>query len=146
MKEHKSDLKELIELKKFEEPEEGFFDDFLHDFQQRQRRDIVSISARGLVIERLVTAFREMPWWQRSVVASAVCSILLVFLYALHEETYSYAETVTSKKHDKVIAPEAESSLINGEISGSEIPPSIVDINFAFVELNHKHHSEDVEF
>ena len=54
------ELQELIRLKRFEQPEEGYFDDFLTEFQQRQRSEILNTSARGLFLERVKAWFGEL--------------------------------------------------------------------------------------
>jgi len=53
------ELQDLIGLKKYEQPDDGYFDDFLVEFQQRQRSEILQTSARGLFLERLKTWFSE---------------------------------------------------------------------------------------
>ena len=55
MDEEKSDISKLLELKKYEQPEEGFFDDFLQDFRMRQRQEMMNVSARTLFKERMLT-------------------------------------------------------------------------------------------
>jgi len=53
------ELQDLIGLKKYEQPNDGYFEDFLVEFQQRQRSEILQTSARGLFLERLKTWFSE---------------------------------------------------------------------------------------
>lgn len=53
------ELQDLISLKKYEQPKEGYFDEFLLEFQQRQRSEMLQTSARGLLIERVKTWFGE---------------------------------------------------------------------------------------
>ena len=59
------ELQDLISLKKYEQPEEGYFDDFLVEFQQRQRSEMLKTSARVLLLERVKAWFSEfgtMRW------------------------------------------------------------------------------------
>ena len=53
------ELQDLIGLKKYEQPDDGYFDDFLVEFQQRQRSEMLQTSARGLLLERVRTWFSE---------------------------------------------------------------------------------------
>ncbi len=52
-----NELQELIKLKRYEQPEEGYFNDFLLEFQERQRSEMLKTSARGLVLERVKAWF-----------------------------------------------------------------------------------------
>ncbi len=54
------ELQELIRLKRFEQPEEGYFEDFLQEFQQRQRSEMLKTSAGSLFVERVKTRFSEL--------------------------------------------------------------------------------------
>jgi len=79
------ELQELIRLKKYEQPEEGYFEDFLLEFQQRQRSEMLQTSARGLLLERLKAWFNEygaskyMPWIAGGGVAYATVALFLSF-------------------------------------------------------------------
>lgn len=57
MSEEKTDIEKLIRLKRFEQPPEGYFDDFLLEFQSRQRSELLKRSAHSLFFERLGTYF-----------------------------------------------------------------------------------------
>ncbi|MCB1098965.1 MAG: hypothetical protein KDN22_25560 [Verrucomicrobiae bacterium] len=57
MSEQNNDIEKLIRLKRYEQPQEGYFDDFLKEFQDRQRSELLQQSARGLLFERLGTYF-----------------------------------------------------------------------------------------
>ena len=82
------ELQELISLKKYEQPEEGYFDDFLVEFQQRQRSEMLQTSARGLLLERAKAWFSEfgsMRWVMGAGVAYA--AVALVFHFTPSEES-----------------------------------------------------------
>ena len=77
------ELQDLIRLKNYEQPEEGYFDDFLLEFQQRQRSEMLKTSARGLFVERVKAWFSEfgatkfMPWLAGGAVAYAVVALFV---------------------------------------------------------------------
>ncbi len=72
------EVQDLISLKKYEQPEEGYFDEFLVEFQQRQRSEILKTSARGLFVERVKAWFAEfgaMRWLVGAGAAYAAVSL-----------------------------------------------------------------------
>ena len=54
------DIQKLIRLKRHESPPEGYFEDFLEEFQTRQRGELLKQSSFGLFKDRLGTWFREL--------------------------------------------------------------------------------------
>jgi hypothetical protein len=59
------DIQRLIRLKRYETPSEDFVEDFLAQFHQRQRSELLRHSARGLLWERVATYFDDLvsPKW-----------------------------------------------------------------------------------
>jgi hypothetical protein len=49
----------VIRLKRYEQPPEGYFDDFLRDFHRRQRAELLKPSLRTLLLERLSSILSE---------------------------------------------------------------------------------------
>lgn len=47
------DIAKLLRLKRYEQPPPGYFDDFLREFQRRQRSELLRRSARQLLWERI---------------------------------------------------------------------------------------------
>tara|TARA_B110000879_G_scaffold119406_1_gene158554 strand:- start:14618 stop:15058 length:441 start_codon:yes stop_codon:yes gene_type:complete len=77
------ELQDLIRLKKYEQPEDGYFDDFLVEFQQRQRSEMLKTSARGLLIERAKAWFYEfgaMRWVLGAGAAYATLALVFNFI------------------------------------------------------------------
>ncbi|NNE91811.1 MAG: hypothetical protein HKN23_09200 [Verrucomicrobiales bacterium] len=50
-------VSQLLRLKRYESPKQEYFEGFLTQFQTRQRQEMLSQSARGLLAERVGT------WW-----------------------------------------------------------------------------------
>jgi negative regulator of sigma E activity len=48
-----SDLQKLLRLKRYEQPPEGYFEDFLSDFQRRQRLELMRRPAYEVAWERV---------------------------------------------------------------------------------------------
>ena len=69
------EIQRLIRLKRHEKPPEGFVDQFVSEFQQRQRSEMLHRSARGLLWERMTTYFSELfnPKW--ALAGAAVCAV-----------------------------------------------------------------------
>lgn len=72
-----TDVQRLIRLKKYEQPPEGFVDDFLVQFQHRQRSEILRGSSVSLFWERL-TAFMFGRVTPSMALAGAAAAVVLV--------------------------------------------------------------------
>ena len=53
-------IQKVISLKRYETPPDGYFEDFLKEFQQRQRQELLKKSSLSLLSERVGTWFREL--------------------------------------------------------------------------------------
>jgi hypothetical protein len=68
----------LLRLKRYERPPGGYFEDFLTEFQRRQRSDLLSRSSRSLFCERFATyvsGFGRQRWVYGAGVAYATLAI-----------------------------------------------------------------------
>ena len=117
------ELQDLIGLKKYEQPEEGYFDDFLLEFQQRQRSEMLKTSARGLLIERIKAWFSEfgtskyMPWLVGGGLAYATIAL---FLSSLPSN-----QKVTSTELDATPRIEGKETLENVTTRAEEVPMTV---------------------
>lgn len=68
-------IQKLIRLKRFETPGEGFAEEFLREFHQRQRAELLKQSSVELLGERLQTWWHHLtvPKWALATVTAAVC-------------------------------------------------------------------------
>jgi hypothetical protein len=92
------ELQELISLKKYEQPEEGYFEGFLVGFQQRQRSEMLKTSARGLLIERAKAWFSEfgaLRWVIGAGGAYAAVALVLNFIPSQQIEAPAMVSTDT---------------------------------------------------
>jgi hypothetical protein len=71
------DIQRLIRLKRFEQPEEGFTENFLQQFHQRQRAELLKKSSVELLVERITTWWEHLlvPKWSLATAALAVCAL-----------------------------------------------------------------------
>ncbi|MBK1832098.1 hypothetical protein JIN77_15280 [Verrucomicrobiaceae bacterium R5-34] len=51
------DVQKLIALKRYEQPDDAYFEEFLDEFHRRQRQDLMHRSSRSLFVERVGTWF-----------------------------------------------------------------------------------------
>lgn len=60
------DIQRLLRLKRYERPPEDFVEDFIRQFQHRQRQELLRHSARDLLWERVSTYFEGLfaPKWR----------------------------------------------------------------------------------
>ena len=81
----KSTIEKLIRLKRYEQPREGYFQEFLREFQRRQRAELLQRSARGLLLERIGTYFSglssvgRLQWASAGVAACAGVAAVAVW-------------------------------------------------------------------
>ena len=84
MNEKDNEISKLIGLKRYEKPEDGYFDDFLAEFQRRQRSELLQRSSRGLFVERLGTYFSDLFGSGRQQFAfagAAACAVVGVGIF-----------------------------------------------------------------
>ncbi len=76
------EIQKLIRLKRHELPPEGFVDDFMTSFRERQRSEMLHRSARGLLWERVRSYFSEVlnPKWAWATVTVAAVALLGITL------------------------------------------------------------------
>jgi len=53
-------MHQVIRLKRYEQPPEGYFDDFLREFHHRQRAELLKPSLRAILAERIAFYFSEL--------------------------------------------------------------------------------------
>jgi hypothetical protein len=75
------DVSKLIGLKRYESPGEKYFENFLDDFHQKQRRDLLQFSSRQLFAERVATWVSPHGRVAWMVPAGAVAAALAAGLY-----------------------------------------------------------------
>jgi hypothetical protein len=68
-------IQKLIRLKRFENPGEGFTEEFLREFHQRQRAEMLRKSSVELLGERVLTWWNHLtvPKWTLATAAACVC-------------------------------------------------------------------------
>lgn len=69
-------IQRLIRLKRFEKPEEGFAEDFLREFHQRQRAEMLKQSSLELLWERTMTWWNHLtaPKWSLAGAVVVACA------------------------------------------------------------------------
>jgi|SRR6476661_6835098 hypothetical protein len=108
------DIQRLIRLKRFETPGEDFVEDFVSQFRERQRSELLRQSARGLLWERLNTYLEHLfaPKWATAGATAAFCLLgswgVMSFLRppAIDTRTLAALETVDH------MAPAAQPALV----------------------------------
>jgi hypothetical protein len=73
-----SPVERLLRLKRYEKPEEGFVDDFVRSFHIRQREEMLKMSARGLLWERVSAYWSHLIMPRRAVAAVGLVAMLML--------------------------------------------------------------------
>ena len=141
------DIQRLLRLKRYEQPPEGFVEDFVRQFHHRQRQEIMQHSARGLLWERVNTYFHGLfaPTW-RWAGATAVALVAAVVIFKpgaggnaglaqsskptnAHQEPISDAEVeryLISRHFDGGLATEHLLAPVSGDVQvrqQNQLPP-----------------------
>lgn len=105
------DIQRLIRLKRFEQPEEGFTEKFLLQFQQRQRAELLKQSSVELLMERASTWWNHLlvPKWSLATAAVAICS-LSVWLLSQPAAPHGAALTAVPVISEKPFVPKLDLS------------------------------------
>lgn len=74
------DTKNLIRLKRYERPPEGYFDGFLEEFRERQRAELMRSSSRSLFFERLNTYFSDFISSRMVFAGGAAAAVVLAIV------------------------------------------------------------------
>ena len=78
MNKQEHQVQNLIALKRYENPRDGYFEDFLEEFQRRQRKELLQRSSVSLFFERVGTWFSEFgsAKWIYGAGAAYACLLL----------------------------------------------------------------------
>lgn len=60
MNNESTEVQNLLRLKRYEQPSDRYFEEFVDEFHRRQREDLLKCSARSLFAERVTVWLREM--------------------------------------------------------------------------------------
>ena len=98
------DVQKLIRLKRHERPPDDYFDDFLMEFQRRQRSELLNRSARSLFFERVATYFSGFgkPGWVYGAGAAYAVAMLVFFAIPRNQEQ---AKAPASPEQVNMISP-----------------------------------------
>jgi hypothetical protein len=128
------ELQDLIGLKKYEQPEEGYFNDFLVEFQQRQRAEMLRTSARGLLVERVKARFSEFGAMRWVIGAGAAyAAVALVFYMIPNQEMGDSPVASTSVENvNPNLSPEQEK--LTSDSLGTELTDQLEALSMVFIE------------
>jgi hypothetical protein len=120
------DIQRLLRLKRYEKPPEDFVEDFVRQFQHRQRQELLRHSARGLLWERVNTYFEGLfaPKW-RWAGATAVALVLTAVIFRPGSPV-----TGGNKASDQVASRNFNYSEKQAPISDAEVERYLISRHF----------------
>jgi len=86
MSEEQSEIQKLLRLKRYEKPRDGYFEDFLTEFQSRQRSEMLRRSARSLLMERVGTYFSGLGKQRWFFGAGLAYATVMLGIFAWHSD------------------------------------------------------------
>jgi len=99
-----SNVQKLLRLKRYERPPEGYYEDFLLEFQHRQRAEMLRRSAFSLWTERVANWFWGFGSSKWVVGGAAAYASLMIFAYLNHDS----ADPLHAGEGDAAASPAAE--------------------------------------
>lgn len=95
------ELEKLLRLKRHEQPPEGYFDDFVHAFHQRQRAELLRVSAWRLAVDRVGAFFHHwrflaQPRWLYPL--GAAYALLMIALFFRQTKPTSSEELAAARE------------------------------------------------
>jgi len=88
----------IIRLKRYEQPPEGYFDDFLREFQNRQRAELLHPSIGELILERfhaILSEIRVPAMAYAGAAAIAVVASVFILRLPTPEQPRAYSASYT---------------------------------------------------
>jgi len=124
MSEELSDIQKLIRLKRYEQPPEDYFDDFLLEFQRRQRAEMLQRPLWQIAWERAnlwLEGFRVPALAYASILVAAVGVTGVI----MNSQTQGPAAAIASISAPN-IAPAAPTVPVANVSSSAKLPPSYI--------------------
>lgn len=124
MSEELSDIQKLIRLKRYEQPPEDYFDDFLLEFQRRQRAEMLQRPLWQIAWERAnlwLDGFRVPALAYASILVAAVGITGVI----MNSQTQAPAAAVASISAPN-IAPASPTAPVATVSSSAKLPPSYI--------------------
>lgn len=129
MSEELSDIQKLIRLKRHEQPPEGYFDDFLYEFQRRQRAEMLKRPLWQIAWERAnlwLDSFRVPAIAYASILVAAVGAAgLLMNSQTTAPAAGALTAGISPNQPQLTIAPAAPNGPV-AQVSSSALPPSYI--------------------
>lgn len=107
------ELQDLIRLKRYEQPDEDFCEDFLAEFHERRRAELLAGSARSLLVARVKAWFEQLGAWRWAAGAGVAYATvtLILSLGGSHSEPTSLVSTPQPEVSPKLASVE-ESQIV----------------------------------
>lgn len=115
------DLQKLLRLKRYESPEEGYFEQFLDDLKERQRTDGLRQSSLHVFKDRFTQWIDDMGNEKWAVPAGSFAAMALMFLM------FGNGETEEQISHTKKPANLLNKNASESNVIELTLPPIIED-------------------
>jgi hypothetical protein len=123
------ELQKLLRLKRYESPEEGYFEQFLEDLKERQRTDGLKQSSLLVFKDRFSQWFDDMGNEKWAVPAGSFAAVALMFL------VFGNGETEEQISQTKKPANLLKKNVSESNVIELTLPQSIVEDKVESAEL-----------
>lgn len=104
-------VQQLIALKRHEQPDDAYFEEFLDEFHRRQRQELLQRSSRSLFFERVGTWFKDTSKWNFVLAGGATYAAVALALFFIPKAQESSVPSALPTAPVKHVVPEKEDML-----------------------------------
>lgn len=92
-----TEISKLIRLKRYEQPDDSYFENFLMEFQRRQRSELLRRSTTSIFLERLATYFSDFASPRALATTGAFCLALFGLVLSQYFHSGSGSTNTTAE-------------------------------------------------
>ena len=119
------EVQKLLRLKRYERPPEGYYDQFLTQFQSRQRAELLKRSAHSLFFERLATYFSGFSTPRLVGAAAGACAAVVLTVIMISNFPGEDEGTKTAQNPEIVPGKSLMTNLPKPELEPHNIPAEL---------------------
>lgn len=123
---HDEEVQKLVRLKRYETPREDYFEDFLSEFQERQRAELLKRSSRSLFIERVGTTLRQVSSVKWVALGSVAYATIMAGIFFTPRKEIQHV----NPHSQPIIFEPSDAPILQPVKPGEKTEPKVEHLNF----------------